>query len=507
MSKRTRSVTRRATRFVAAISLGASSLIIANACSSDSKSSAVVVGETGRLQLNLTGISNTDQVYRLRNGTFTISGRATGFVTDVNTELEPDQLSLLVELPPDTYDVFLQPGFFLERLPGGLSVAARRELGGRGEGQASKPRQRAALAADAGPGDPPDPPLPIDPVPAPVGQVVEAELISNNPGVVTIAPNVVSPLNFVFRVGNGTVQTGTGVLDIGLEILDDGAGVCVNDGFEPNEDINTAAPIAPGVQIGATLCLGDTDTYVFTAPVPAGETFAVTVGFSTALGDIDASLQSATTGEAVFAGGVVDNEVLVVTSDGGDYFLSTFLFNGTESGNSYTVDVGVLEFPEASNECCETSPLPGCNDAAVLECVCTTDPFCCQGQFDEFCVSEAFACGTQCVIPGAESDCCTASDAPGCTDPAVSACVCGTDIQCCFGSYDELCVSQAISECNLACTLPPPESDCCSASAVPGCTLEVVQECVCNIDPFCCAGGFDQNCAALAASECDAPCP
>jgi hypothetical protein len=33
-----------------------------------------------------------------------------------------------------------------------------------------------------------------------------------------------------------------------------------------------------------------------------------------------------------------------------------------------------------------------------------------------------------------------------------------------------------------------------------------VQDCVCAIDPFCCASGFDENCAALADSQCGAEC-
>ena len=177
------------------------------------------------------------------------------------------------------------------------------------------------------------------------------------------------------------------------------------------------------------------------------------------------------------------------------------------NGNSYTVDIGAATGGGGGeNSCCEASALPGCNDPEVLSCVCAVDSFCCQVQFDSLCVSEALQCGTTCSNEGAESDCCSASDAPGCTDQAVHDCVCATDFSCCSSGFDEVCVAQAIGECGAQCSQPPPVSDCCSASSVPGCTVPEVQACVCAIDPFCCAGGFDENCAALADQQCGAEC-
>ncbi|HTV20273.1 MAG TPA: hypothetical protein VMG12_16425, partial [Polyangiaceae bacterium] len=366
----------------------------------------------------------------------------------------------------------------------------------------SKAAARSAVgtfaAADDGSGEPP--------APTPGATVVDATLISSNPGVVTIQANVVSPLNFIFQVGGGIVETGTGVLDIGIAVIDNGR-QCVADEFEPNDDPAAPTPITPGTQISASLCDVDVDNYVFPSPVPAGETFAATVAFQTALGDIDALLLEASTGVVVaFGAGVSDNEVLFTTSNGGDYILQTFLyFDPDGGGNTYTVDIGQFENP-AVNSCCEASPLPGCNDSEVLSCVCEADSFCCQVAFDSVCVSEALQCGGTCSNEGAESDCCSASSAPGCTDQAVHDCVCATDFACCSSGFDDVCVAQAISECGAQCTLPPPESDCCSASSAPGCTVPDVQACVCAIDPFCCSAGFDENCAALADSQCGAEC-
>jgi hypothetical protein len=503
MFKHTRKVTRAVARTLTAASLAVIPLIVANACSSDSERATVNVSETGRLQLNLTGISNTNLVYQLRNATFTITGLSTGTVIEVNTETQPNTSSLLVELPPDTYEVLLAPGFFLELLPGGLPIEARRGSSARSAAAPTKSPARGVIGAVTA-AAPAEAAAAAEPTPG--ATVVDATLISSNPGVVTIQPNGVSPLNFIFQVGDGIVETGNGVLDIGIAVIDNGR-QCVADEFEPNDDPAAPTPITPGVQISASLCDFDVDNYIFPSPVPAGETFAAVVGFQTALGDIDALLIEADTGVIVgFGGGVVDNEVIFATSNGGNYVLQTFLFFDPDGGgNTYTVDVGEFENP-AQNSCCEASSLPGCNDSEVLACVCAVDSFCCQVAFDAICVSEALQCGGTCSNEGAESDCCSASSAPGCTDQAVHDCVCATDFACCSSGFDDVCVAQAIAECGAQCTLPPPESDCCSASSAPGCTVPEVQACVCGIDPFCCTAGFDENCAALADSQCGAEC-
>jgi hypothetical protein len=100
------------------------------------------------------------------------------------------------------------------------------------------------------------------------------------------------------------------------------------------------------------------------------------------------------------------------------------------------------------------------------------------------------------------NDCCTESALPGCSSAPVLECVCAGDAACCNESYDALCVTEAITRCALACEVPPPESDCLRPSQVPGCTLPDIAECVCTIDPFCCTFRFDANCVTLAAAQC-----
>jgi hypothetical protein len=107
---------------------------------------------------------------------------------------------------------------------------------------------------------------------------------------------------------------------------------------------------------------------------------------------------------------------------------------------------------------------------------------------------------------GPGNDCCTPSSSGGCNDAQVAACVCQGDPFCCSTEFDALCVNQAVSRCGRDCDDRPPESDCCSASSVPGCTDAPVAACICEIDPFCCVFRFDQSCVNLGVSRCNPSC-
>lgn len=107
---------------------------------------------------------------------------------------------------------------------------------------------------------------------------------------------------------------------------------------------------------------------------------------------------------------------------------------------------------------------------------------------------------------GPSNDCCSASGSGGCSDESVAACVCEGDAFCCSTEYDALCVKQAVSRCGQDCDTRAPVSDCCSASDVPGCSDAPVAACICEIDPFCCVFRFDQSCVNLGVSRCNLGC-
>src|SRR5690606_3373509 len=98
------------------------------------------------------------------------------------------------------------------------------------------------------------------------------------------------------------------------------------------------------------------------------------------------------------------------------------------------------------------------------------------------------------------------SEVPGCTDTAVTQCTCAQDAACCSSGWDDVCVTQAVTGCALQCPGVAASSDCCSATAEPGCLEPELEQCVCAIDPYCCIGSFDDNCVALANTQCGASC-
>jgi hypothetical protein len=91
------------------------------------------------------------------------------------------------------------------------------------------------------------------------------------------------------------------------------------------------------------------------------------------------------------------------------------------------------------NNCCSVHTEGGCADIEVQTCVCELDSTCCQESWDTVCVElvSLIGCG-DCGHP--IGDCCTASLASGCGDPAIQACVCAADPKCCNDEWDEFCV-------------------------------------------------------------------
>jgi len=445
-------VKRRRRSYAVLFAVGAIAQSVSPACSSERDRTVSVASAPGRLELQLTAVTASGDAYRLRQGTLTITGLATGFQTQVSTEDDPTRTSLLVELPLDTFEVYLEPGFYLERMSSAASaLAARRAERARNMGKPF-PLPISDGATDAAAGEAPAPALPpvLDPVepPTPSGEIVEASLESPNPSYVTISPDFVTRLDFVFRVAGELVQTGSGVLDVGIEVLE--GGLCVNDAYEPNDYALQATPISAGVDVEARACPFDYDFYVFDAPVPAGQVFSVTVSFVHALGDIDAELWNATTGEFVaYGGSVSDQELLIALSDGGAYQLVVFSYFA-EVGNDYRVEIRGLE--PSTNDCCEASSSPGCNQNEIQNCTCAQDSTCCSAAWDDVCVAQAVTgCALECPGAAATSDCCSATAEPGCLEPELEQCVCAIDPYCCISSFDDNCVALANTQCGASC--------------------------------------------------------
>lgn len=102
--------------------------------------------------------------------------------------------------------------------------------------------------------------------------------------------------------------------------------------------------------------------------------------------------------------------------------------------------------PANDGPCCAGSEFgAGCADAGVASCVCAGDPYCCDTNWDLYCVAEASACGIDCM-----NDCCSAHEAQACNDIDVFGCV--TDmLEGCWDQWTADCVDAATAQCGLTC--------------------------------------------------------
>jgi len=471
-------------------------------------------GPTGQIQLALSASGASGSEYRLRDAVFEIYNVDNDSMVSVSSEDDPSADRIDVSLATGTYGVFLEPGYRLVRVSegGGNADAGDAEDAGVFDGlstaadvdawrnayPARKMRfnenrdrnDRAALNAPAvgvssrgiGPRD----------------DVMEAELISENPVFAEVYTDETTAVNFAFRVNGDVVETGDGVLSIGITVEEASAN-CTDD-YEPNDSFETAVSVDLSEEIEATSCDGNDDFYIFDPPVAQGEPFVVDILFSGASADIDAVLFDLDGNEVSYSGSVSDNEQVSAISDGRSYILYVIPF-WVPASTPYTVAASAAE----QNDCCTASTVPGCSDPDIQACVCDFDEWCCMYGFDEACISIAI---TECEAPCAvnDGDCCEESEEPGCEDAALLSCLCQVDMDCCFDSYDSFCVMEAKAECGLVCETAPPDSDCCAAGENPGCTDDGVEACVCGIDPFCCVESFDANCAGIAVDMCGADC-
>lgn len=118
----------------------------------------------------------------------------------------------------------------------------------------------------------------------------------------------------------------------------------------------------------------------------------------------------------------------------------------------------------AHDFCAVGDPLENnCDPCAAT--VCGTDPFCCTTGWDSRCVQEAAdACNLTCAICS-HSLCTQGTPLESSCDPCVTA-VCTTDPYCCSGTWDQRCIDEAETTCGIACVTertalprPPGEPD------------------------------------------------
>ena len=266
----------------------------------------------GSLGLALTGTASSGNVYRLRDGVFSILGESTGYSTTVSTEDDPNLPTIQVQVPADTYSVFLHSGYRLERIDESDGSAPdyrrlakhnpelRRNLLITPEGKVRLNENHDAIApipvstfAPRLPAitvpvaevvvRPPTVPIgsgddirPMDPgdstdhtdltgsnsidagAPDATGEVdggvaLQYALVSENPAFVEVEPYGTAFVSFRFLVGEGVIDTQPGAISIGIEV-EELAEDCT-DAFEPNDTSEQAAPLATNEVIDAIACV------------------------------------------------------------------------------------------------------------------------------------------------------------------------------------------------------------------------------------------------------------
>ncbi len=183
--------------------------------------------------------------------------------------------------------------------------------------------------------------------------------------------------------------------------------------------------------------------------------------------------------------------------------------SGSSVSNGAAFDDLLITTGALPHDCC-TQGSAGCTGATIESCVCAIDAYCCQTAWDAACVALATStCAAGCSGVAA----CGAADAPACSvvhatpfcnDADCCLAVCTVDAFCCEGSWDEVCVSEAAAICQgSACGAGL--ASCFAPSAVPGCSDPSCCEIVCIVDPICCVVAWDDLCAAEASASCAAP--
>jgi hypothetical protein len=176
------------------------------------------------------------------------------------------------------------------------------------------------------------------------------------------------------------------------------------------------------------------------------------------------------------------------------------------------------------HDCCAGGSGTGCSDESIEACVCATDPYCCDVNWDGICAFrvEQYQCSvctvaTDCDTNGVPDDCESDCNFNGIVDACDISGATSTD--CNVNTIPDECESPdcngngVLDECDLAggtstdCNenLVPDDceiefvgpGDCCEIEHGAGCLNPTIQACVCEDAPSCCEDEWDETCVTL----------
>lgn len=147
------------------------------------------------------------------------------------------------------------------------------------------------------------------------------------------------------------------------------------------------------------------------------------------------------------------------------------------------------EPPAGGGDCCSGNGTPGCDDDGIEACVCDRDPFCCDAGWDDRCAGlvQMIGCGVCEDPPGPGGVGTTGADggSTGGDDPG--SLTSGPEPGTTGGLEPEVGTTGGD-------TPPPMTAACCDPLEVPGCSDPVLEQCICDDDPFCCDTAWDSLC-------------
>jgi Pregnancy-associated plasma protein-A len=154
----------------------------------------------------------------------------------------------------------------------------------------------------------------------------------------------------------------------------------------------------------------------------------------------------------------------------------------------------------AVGSCTVVHANPGCDDEVCCEEVCDADPYCCDNQWDSVCVNEAismcYGCGGVSI-----GSCYSPHDTPFCDEEACCDAVCVIDEFCCDFEWDGFCVEEAFDLCN-SCGSDLTGS-CYDTHVKPHCDDTACCDEICAFDSYCCNTQWDSICVREALDYCD----
>jgi len=197
-----------------------------------------------------------------------------------------------------------------------------------------------------------------------------------------------------------------------------------------------------------------------------------------------------------------ESRITLQAQAGQSYLVRIGGFEGEQGGGIINILCGIDTCEPGVGDCFAAHEGRGCDNPECCRTTCEADPFCCDAEWDDFCAGEAAGLCTgsfPACAPGAGS-CASANGTPGCDDIECCNAVCMVDPFCCVDTWDDLCADEAFVPCRHACG--GQSGGCFTPNSSPGCSDVDCCEAVCDQDDFCCEFSWDDDCAALAATEC-----